>query len=339
MSNKHNKYAVIGAGISGSSLAFHLQQYGNQVDIFDKGRTLGGRLSTYQKDHQTFDYGSTLINTYPEPFLSILHQWEKLNLVSPYQGIIKIKSKQQEDSTLLDKANFYISHHGMSAIVKHLLKEVRTFTSTRITSVKKEIDGWWLKGTYYEQQIKKEGYWGPYKYVICTLPGPQAAPLLLSHRLDWGTSALKTKYLPQWSITFQFCQKQALPFDLMFYHESHPLKLMSKESFKYSQASEIWTLQTQAKWSANHIESTKEEIAELVMNVFKKEHHISDSPISTHVHRWRYSYPSAPCQELNSLIDKSLGLGVCGDWITGGTIGAAYLGAKNLADDCQLAWG
>jgi renalase len=87
MPNKHNKYAVIGAGISGASLAFHLQQYGHQVDIFDKGRALGGRLSTYQKDSQTFDYGSTLINTYPKSFLSTLNQWEKLNLIRPYQGI------------------------------------------------------------------------------------------------------------------------------------------------------------------------------------------------------------------------------------------------------------
>ena len=50
--------AVIGAGMAGLAAARTLAAAGHAVQVFDKGRGIGGRLSTRRTDYGAFDHGA-----------------------------------------------------------------------------------------------------------------------------------------------------------------------------------------------------------------------------------------------------------------------------------------
>jgi len=55
------KIAVVGAGISGLTCAFRLQQQGHDVRVFEAERTLGGRMSTTHVEGFPIDTGANLL--------------------------------------------------------------------------------------------------------------------------------------------------------------------------------------------------------------------------------------------------------------------------------------
>ena len=52
-----NKIAVIGSGLSGITVATLIKK-GNNVEIFEKSREVGGRMSTRKEPPFTFDHGA-----------------------------------------------------------------------------------------------------------------------------------------------------------------------------------------------------------------------------------------------------------------------------------------
>lgn len=56
MTSKLN-IAIVGAGISGLTLAYRLQQNGHHIQLFEKGNRAGGTIQTHQKDGFIFEKG------------------------------------------------------------------------------------------------------------------------------------------------------------------------------------------------------------------------------------------------------------------------------------------
>ncbi|SIT86371.1 oxygen-dependent protoporphyrinogen oxidase [Pontibacter indicus] len=54
---KRMRVAIIGAGISGLSLAYYLQRQGIAYDLFEAGSEVGGNMRTLQKNGYTFELG------------------------------------------------------------------------------------------------------------------------------------------------------------------------------------------------------------------------------------------------------------------------------------------
>lgn len=57
MQQHHTDIAVIGAGITGLTLAFHLQRAGKQVQLLERDNRPGGQIRTYQEKGFTFESG------------------------------------------------------------------------------------------------------------------------------------------------------------------------------------------------------------------------------------------------------------------------------------------
>ena len=53
--------AIIGAGMTGLSLAYNLQEH--NITIFDKSWRPGGRVSTRKHDNYLFDHGAHYLST------------------------------------------------------------------------------------------------------------------------------------------------------------------------------------------------------------------------------------------------------------------------------------
>lgn len=55
------KVAVVGAGIAGLTCAFELHKAGAEVEVFERGATVGGRMNTRTKDGLAFDIGANFL--------------------------------------------------------------------------------------------------------------------------------------------------------------------------------------------------------------------------------------------------------------------------------------
>ncbi|WP_316013815.1 NAD(P)/FAD-dependent oxidoreductase [Roseobacter sp. HKCCA0434] len=63
--------AIVGAGLAGLSCARVLHDDGLAVQVFDKGRAPGGRVSTRTSEAGTFDHGAAMLHGLPADFISI----------------------------------------------------------------------------------------------------------------------------------------------------------------------------------------------------------------------------------------------------------------------------
>ena len=66
---------IIGAGISGLSCAKALEQAGYDVEVFDKGRNLSGRMATRRNDLSEFDHGAQYFTAKDPAFIQEVDRW------------------------------------------------------------------------------------------------------------------------------------------------------------------------------------------------------------------------------------------------------------------------
>jgi len=96
-------------------------------------------------------------------------------------------------------------------------------------------------------------------------------------------------------------------------------------------AAEAWVLQAIGPWSAEHIEAEPEAVERDLLAAFAAATtQDPPAPIATSVHRWRYAKSGRLGRD--AVWDGERRLGLCGDWLLGGRVEAAWLSGRRLAD-------
>ena len=78
--------AILGAGMAGAAAARRLAQAGLSVQVFDKGRTIGGRMATRRHGAMQFDHGAQFMRAHGPAFEAQLNDWERRGIVAPWVG-------------------------------------------------------------------------------------------------------------------------------------------------------------------------------------------------------------------------------------------------------------
>ena len=68
--------AIIGAGIAGLSAANALHKAGHAIQLFDKSRGSGGRMSSKRSDVGVLDLGAQYFNARDRRFVDEVQQWQ-----------------------------------------------------------------------------------------------------------------------------------------------------------------------------------------------------------------------------------------------------------------------
>jgi renalase len=319
------RLAVIGGGLTGAAVARHARaQLNAEVTVFDKGRAPGGRLSTREMMGARFDMGSPWIHAQGGA-------WREALMSVPGVGVELIKGEGGEGGAGGEGLSVWSAPEGMRAVVLAALRGAHLVSSTKIENIEREGEEWWLRGARHDSD---ERAWGPFDWVVLTIPAPQAARLLLSHLPDWGRAALKTRYSPQWSVGVLFERALNLNVDMYLGEGGGPFAVCRRAVVVGAEgaegAEEAWVLQSSAEWARERLELRAEMAAELLVDEWARVVGPLPSRVCTHGHRWRYSRVEggggAP------LLDAALRLGVCGDWRSGPNAGDAYLGGVQLVE-------
>jgi predicted NAD/FAD-dependent oxidoreductase len=303
MNTRDLTVAVVGAGVAGLVCARELVARGARVQVFDKGRSPGGRIATRRVEPGcSFDHGAQYFTARDPGFGRAIADWLDRGVVAEWPGRL-------------------VSLEGGSA---DLSAGLAVRAGTRITSATRGAAGWTLTD-------EARGTSGPYDALVVTLPAPQAAELLGSH--PFAAEAVAIRMAPCWAVMVAFESRLEVPWDGAFVHAS-ALSWVARNSSKPGRdpAVDCWVLHGASDWSAANLEAAPEVAARDLMEAFAVAVGASlPAPRQVVAHRWRYSQGSDPADR-RALFDPGARLAVCGDWLGGGRVEGAFLAGVRAAE-------
>ena len=315
--------AVIGAGIAGLSCAAALQHAGCHVSLFDKSRGPGGRMSTRQGDGWQCDHGAQYFTARDPDFRAEVVRWEQAGAAAQWRPEV-VRFDADGAGKRCGVADRFVGTPRMTAPATFLASTLDLHTDTAISALQREQAGWRLQlegGALLARRFDA---------VVLAVPAPQAASLLRDVAPLQAALAAGARMQGCWAMMLQYPAPLALGFDAAFINRGG-LRWIARDSAKPGRdGGESWLLHASAEWSEAHIELDAASIAALLLPEFAALG--GPAPERWSAHRWRYA-STVDVQAENDVCswDRGQALGLCGDWLNGGTVEAAWLSGRALA--------
>jgi len=325
--NDEFNIAVVGAGMAGLSCATALQHAGYQVSVFDKSRGPGGRMSTRRGEGWQCDHGAQFFTANDPGFRAEVARWERAGVAVPWYPLVK-RLDGDGVANRVDPVARFVGAPRMTAPAAMLGSALALYTGQAITALQRDSSGW---------RLSSDGEALPacrFDAVVLALPAPQAAALLRDAAPVYATLSAQVPMAPCWTLMAQYPAPLATGFDAAQV-DSGPLRWIARDRTKPGRVGqESWVLQASAAWSAAHIEADAEEVAAALITAFIALG--GAPPVQWSAHRWRYATAAAPRTE-GCLWDADARLGLCGDWLGGDTVEAAWLSGRKLAHEISAS--
>jgi|TARA_R100000306_G_scaffold8250_1_gene11216 hypothetical protein len=305
------RIAIVGAGMAGMSCGQRLSRLGHEVRLFDKGRGPGGRMATRRmEDGGTtlhFDHGAQYFTARDPRFVEQVAHWEA-------SGVAARWAAAGDDA--------WVGTPAMNAPLKAMAGELGVQFGTRIEQLVRDGEGW---------QIDGEG--APdarFDAVLVAVPAEQAGPLLQPHAPAMATLADQTASDPCWTLMAGFEAPLALVQDTL--RQRGPIGWAARNNAKPGRANEeCWVIQASPEWSRAHLEEDAETVAAALLAELAE---ANGGPLPRQLgataHRWRFARSGTAGEE--ALWDAEQRIGVCGDWLIGPRVEAAYISGLLLAE-------
>lgn len=313
------KVAIIGAGMAGLTIATYLQKQNFDVTIFDKGRGVGGRMSSRRTDWGYLDHGTQYFRIQHPDFQKFTEKYQKI--IQSWQGNFAtwIEGKLIPDD---DTEIKYVPLTSMNNLCKAIAEGLTIHLQTRITKLEKAQN--WTLIAENRQEYQN------FDLVIITAPPAQTADLLASHTPI--TAEIKQiEMLPCFSLMLIPEKSVTLPYDGIKFE--HPILgwLSVNGSKPERENNSGLIIQSNFSWATANLETDKEEITNILVKTVNELFALKlDSFKYKSVHLWRYALPSKSHQQGYFYDDKNQ-LAVCGDWCLSGKVESAFLSAYSLS--------
>jgi len=277
-----------------------LQAAGHAIELFDKSRGSGGRMSSKRSDAGSLDMGAQYFTARDRRFVNEVQRWQAQGWVAEWDP--KLYTWQNGQLNLSpDEQTRWVGTPRMSAITRGLLGELSSHFGCRITEVFRGEQHWHLQDA--------EGItYGPFSHVVIATPAPQATALLAAAPKLAGAAA-GVQMEPTWAVALAFETALQTPMEGCFVQDS-PLDWLARNRSKPGRDNHLdtWVLHATSHWSKQHLDLPKEAVIEHLHGAFAELLHITmPAPTFTLAHRWLYARP-AGAREWGALADADLGL-------------------------------
>ena len=126
--------AIIGTGIAGLSAAQALTDLGHVVQLFDKSRGSGGRMSSKRSDAGALDMGAQYFTARDRRFVTEVQRWQTNGWVAEWTPQLYTYHGGRLDLSP-DEQTRWVGTPRMSAITRALLGDLEVHFACRIHSV------------------------------------------------------------------------------------------------------------------------------------------------------------------------------------------------------------
>jgi predicted NAD/FAD-dependent oxidoreductase len=308
------RIAIVGAGLAGLVCAERLTRAGLSVRLLDKGRGAGGRMSTRRTQtplgEARFDHGASSFTAVDGPFRTCVEDWMRRGLAAAWPAA---------------GPHAFVGLPTMNAPLKALAEGLDVEWSAQVLGLSRDPSGWRL-----DILGRDAGSEGPFNAVVLAIPPEQATPLLARHAFDLAVYAAMAQSDPIWSTMVAFADR--LPIEHGRLGGCDTLTMAIRETSKPGRSGpEAWTLQATSPWTSRHLDVPAAEVAESMLKALSER---VDAPLpqvlTLQAHRWRYARPARATS--GPIWRQAVGLGLCGDWVSGDGVEAAWRSGVRLAD-------
>ena len=287
---------IVGAGVAGLTCARRLQALGHDVVLFDKGRFVGGRVATREHEGMVFDHGAQYVRANSLHFEATLEAWKTAGVLQDY-----------------DKER-WVGAPTMRALAEQMAQGQDVRLESTVASVS--------RGTI----TLEDGSTHSFDAVVVSAPIPQARKLLPNDSTLLSALSAET-HAPCWALMLAFEERIPNAIEV-----SDHVVWAARESDKPQRGGgERWIVHATSEWSVEHVELTREEAAERLLEVLRDADPTFPTPTFVRAHRWRFARAMNPLG-VDCVFDAKYLIGVCGDGFVGASIENAWLSGRAMAE-------
>lgn len=313
--------AIIGAGLSGVVLGRCLQADGRRVDLYEKSRGPGGRLSTRRLNSYQFDHGAQYFTARSQEFRDFIQPYLASGIVTSWRPRLVRLGQSKAFRSMWFEPHFLASP-CMNSWVKELASELSVRSEWRVASADRRDGKWWLTSD-------AGALVGPYDYVFSTAPAEQTSALL-----PWLAQELESVEMQPcfaWMLGFQ---KPPIKFSWEAAQVSNsPISwICCQNSRSRRPGSLALVIHSSNGWASENFDRSPRELevslGTELLRLCGIDWRLAEC---TSLHRWRYASTRRDLGQ-DFVLDIPRGLAACGDWCRQGRVEGAFLSAVRLAE-------
>ena len=314
------KALVVGAGISGSVCARRLSDLGHEVTVVEKGRGVGGRMSTRRMNGARIDHGAQFFTLRDNRLLGYLQEWHKGDFVAEWYANVHNRPD-------LDDRSRFRGVMGITDPAKHLLRNLRLEKNFFVESIKRSERSW---------IVKEKGNLGRSliaDHLILTLPVPQMLELFSRSSFELPTQVMiklrKIIYSRCFSLFGLLDRKSCIPNPGILSHPTPEIDWIADNQVKGISPKPAFTLHASSKFSDEIWDSPNQEASLAMVPVV--EGLMQATILEWAVHRWRFAKPLVTFGQ-SHFHSSGLSLSLAGDGFGGERVESAALSGWEAAE-------
>ena len=338
------RVAVVGAGLAGLACARVLADHNVEVVVFDKGRAAGGRLASRRVEAASFDLGAQYFTARDPRFSRHIASWAQQGVVARWDARVVSLDGRSGAVRETEPVLRWVGTPTMNAIARHLASDLDVRAGHRVDRLDRAARGWSLLGRVAPRGVtlaptREAGEamtWDGFDAVAVCLPAEQARALIEAVSPAMAEPLAKCRMTPCLALAVTLPEgAESLPFDGAFVGRAGDgleLSWIACESSKPGRApGNRWMLHASEAWSDAHFASREDDVTRDMLDAFARATGCGVvAPVATHLHRWRFARPAAPC-DAESWIDEDARLACGGDFASGGRVEGAFLSGLAVA--------
>jgi renalase len=305
---------IVGAGIAGLAAARTLQDAAWKVTVVDKGRGVGGRMATRRIDSSNFDHGAQFFTARDERFRARVKLWET-------EGVVREWHTSEAGDVR------YCGVHGMSAVPKHIARDLDVHTSTRIVHIEPADGGWIAEdeaGSRFEAGV-----------LMLSAPAEQTLALcepfrpLLGRRLVQSLQSIH--FDPCYALMLLLEEPAQLePPGIEKFEDTDVIAIADNVQKGISEGLGALTIHASSRFTIEHWDDEPQTVARLLTAAAAS---WIKSPVRKwELHRWRYSHPVRPGESRFLSARCPAPLYFTGDGFGGPRVEGAFLSGLEAAE-------
>jgi len=306
--------AIIGAGMTGLSLAYNLQEH--KITIFDKSWRPGGRVSTRKHDNYLFDHGAH--------YLSTNHSVNQLNeVISRYNlgHVIEIDFATNYLKKEKTRKKIIIGKNGMNSIPKSIFENIKSksYFNSKIINISKNNNGTF--SLFSEEEEFKN-----FDYVLICIPYLQSKELS-KDLIDFTKIVSEPTYDPIHSVMLSYkdINKINIKAGLNLHKD---ISFFMNQNIKFNELShDCWVLNMSSEYTNNNINIDKSDLEKYARSIFEKTFGIKNEISFIKSHRWLFAQTKVSYNSIskkNWINSKDNKLFLSGDWVLGKSLSDAW---------------
>ena len=334
------KIAIIGAGITGLTIASQLSEYA-ECTVFEKSRGKGGRMSTRRADNYHFDHGAQYFVAKTKAFQQFLKGALETGAIEQWNArfIEFTSSDVSNERTWDDSFKHYVGTPTMSALAHFIAKGLIVENNVHIDSVT-------LNPLHNPAIPNNEKQWklnsnskmdlGSYDWVISTCPVEQTRELLPVNFL-YSTQLQEINMQACFAVMLGFKQALPLNFQAALVRDADISWIAVNSDKPQRPDGYSLLIQSNNEWAEKH---QNKDIAWVQDHLIKETERVINCSLSnpdySDVHRWLYA--NTVKQKSNTgdvFLDIENKLGAAGDWCGNARVESAFTHAMKLVNELK----